>query len=552
LTAQGAPIFIDDDTRSTSVQVIGSTGTGKTKFIEALVREDILRGNGVALIDPHGHLTEAVIRWSARKQIDRWRKVLVLDPGRSDFLFSFNPLDYRRYAGRGEEPMTLDFILDAVIRAVQQAWRENDPKNTPQLRRCLYDLFCPLAEFDLTLEESLLLLEPSEDGKAYREHLGMASQNVTVAREWRLHNASTPAEVRALFNSSVGRLFEALKSPLLRNIFGQERRNIDFLRLMNEQWVVLVNLSSRGRLSPDNARFLGALLVNDLFLAARCRDETTGKQKPFFVYIDEAAEFINEDVAKILTEGRKFGLHLTLAHQDLAQLKREGERVEAAVMGAARTKVVFSLQHPGDAEVAADLIFTGEYNLEEPKRSLNKPTIIQMARTIFETGARGTSSSVGSSSAAGLGSTTMLTIEGLEAGTSSSTSDVTADTDATGESESWGWHEGFEPIFEERATQVHSLEEQIHRAIAKIMNQPQRHAFVKMPGKRSVQMRVPFVRDAFATQDLLEAFKRRNGLREEMAAPVSEIDRERELRNTRVAELIGKKPPRPDPESFLE
>jgi hypothetical protein len=554
LSAAGTPLYIDDETRTTSMQVIGSTGTGKTKFIEALVREDILRGNGVALIDPHGHLTESVIRWCARKGIDRWRKVLVLDPGRSDFLFGFNPLDYRRYAGRGDEPMTLDFILDAVMRAVQQAWRENEPKNTPQLRRCLYDLFCPLAELNLTLEESLLLIEPGEEGKAYRERLGMTSKNVAVAREWRLHNASSAAEMRALFNSSVGRLFEALKTPLLCNILGQERRNIDFLRLMDERWVVLVNLSSRGRLSADNARFLGALLVNDLFLAARCRDEKTGKAKPFFVYIDECAEFINEDVAKILTEGRKFGVHLTLAHQDLSQLKREGERVEAAVMGAARTKVVFSLQHPDDADVAADLLFTGEYDLEEPKRSLIRPTVVGMARTILAGASHSTSASYGSASTSGLGATVTRNAEGMVVGEASNTSGTEAQSDAMTESDSWGWSEGLEPIYRDLPTQVLSLEEQVHRAVARIMNQPQRHAFVKMPAKRSVQIRVPVVRDAFATEDLVELFKRRNGLREGMAATIEEIERDRALRQARIAELAFSPSTEPElePETWRE
>lgn len=538
LSAAGDPVYIDDRTRTTSVQVIGATGTGKTKFIEALVREDILRGNGVALVDPHGHLFEALVRWCARKGIDRWRKVLVLDPGRTDFLFGFNPLDYRRYAGRGEEPMTLDFIIDAVIRAVQQAWRENDANKTPQLRRCLYDLFCPLAEHGFTLEESLLLIEPGDDGKTYRERLGATSDNLTVARDWRLHNASSPLEMRTLFNSSVGRLFEALKTPLLLNILGQERRNLDFLKLMDERWVVLVNLSSRGRLSESNARFLGALLVNDLFLAARCRDEKTGKAKPFHVYIDEAAEFINEDVAKILTEGRKFGVHLTLAHQDLAQLKREGERVESAVMGAARTKVVFALQHPDDAEVAADLIFTGEYNLEEPKRSLNKPAIVRMARTIFEGGASGTSSTTGSANVSGSSTTAMLNAAGNAGGESRSISEAATDSDGETDSQSWSWQEGLEPIFEDLPTTVHSLEEQIHRAVARIMNQPQRHAFVKMPGKRSVQIRVPVVSDAFATPDFVEAFKRRNGLLPAVAAPIAEIEDDRRSRRARIAEII--------------
>jgi hypothetical protein len=294
--------------------------------------------------------------------------------------------------------------------------------------------------------------------------------------------------------------------------------------------------------------------VNDLFLAARCRDEKTGKAKPFFVYIDECAEFINEDVAKILTEGRKFGVHLTLAHQDLSQLKREGERVEAAVMGAARTKVVFSLQHPDDADVAADLLFTGEYDLEEPKRSLIRPTVVGMARTILEGASHSTSASYGSASTSGLGATVTRNAEGMVVGEASNTSGTEAQSDTMTDSDSWGWSEGLEPIYRDLPTQVLSLEEQVHRAVARIMNQPQRHAFVKMPAKRSVQIRVPVVRDAFATEDLVELFKQRNGLREGMAATIAEIERDRALRQARIAELAFSPPTEPElePETWRE
>ena len=82
------PIYIDDETRTTSLHIIGAPGTGKTKFIEHLVREDIRRGSGVMLIDPHGHLFMSLCRWCEQIGIERRRKILVLDPSAVDFAFS--------------------------------------------------------------------------------------------------------------------------------------------------------------------------------------------------------------------------------------------------------------------------------------------------------------------------------------------------------------------------------------------------------------------------------------------------------------------------------
>ena len=338
----------------------------------------------------------------------------------------------------------------------------------------------------------------TEDGELTRWYLADTTSDPFIAAEWRRFNAQRPADFLAMYESTLNRLFEITKTPLLRNIVGQEKRNLDFLTLMNEGWVVLVNLSSGGRLSPDNSRVLGALLVNDLFLAARCRDEETGKKKPFHVYIDECADFINEDVAKILTEGRKFGLHLTLAHQDLGQLKREGERVYKAVMNSARTKVVFAVQDPEDAEIVADLIFTGEYDMEEPKRILDKPTVVGYVRRVFEgrSESRSTTQSTATSSAPS--STSEATDADGEVISTTRTEGAPTESDDV-----WGDRErellihakAWSPSSRCSRARCYSLDEQIHKAIARIMNQPQRHAFVKMPSLRSAQITVPFVKD---------------------------------------------------------
>lgn len=550
------PIFIDDVTRATSLHIVGAPGTGKTKLIENLIRTDIRDKKGVCLIDPHGHLFRNIVSWCERVGVE-YRKVLILDPASPDFAFSFNPLDFRRYAGKGEAQMTLDFMIDAVIRSIAQAWRENDPEKTPRLRKCLYSLLYPLAERGLTLLETSHVLDMTETGELVRWYLAETTTDPFIAAEWRRFNAQRPSDFLATYESTLNRLFEITKTPILRNIVGQDKRNLDFLTLMNEGWVVLVNLSSGGRLSPDNARILGALLVNDLFLAARCRDQETGRKRPFHVYIDECADFINEDVAKILTEGRKFGLHLTLAHQDLAQLKQEGERVYKAVMNSARTKVVFAVQDPEDAEIVADLIFTGEYDMEEPKRILNKPTVVGYVRRYFEGRSESKSSAFTSSTSSAPRSTTEVNNDKGELITISETDGIPTETESYGETttEGFSYTEGLEPMLEVLPSQVYSLEEQIHKAIARVMNQPQRHAFVKMPSLRSVQITVPFVKDMDVADYRITRFKRENGLLQDYAAEIAQIRTEQEERAAQFSRTVrtARTPAEPEePESFRE
>jgi type IV secretory pathway VirB4 component len=51
---------IKTEDRFSHIYVIGKTGTGKSTLLETIALQDLARGNGFALIDPHGDLVERV------------------------------------------------------------------------------------------------------------------------------------------------------------------------------------------------------------------------------------------------------------------------------------------------------------------------------------------------------------------------------------------------------------------------------------------------------------------------------------------------------------
>ena len=50
----GTILEIDDKKRTAHTHVIGGSGVGKTEFIFSMIKQDILNGHGVCVIDPHG------------------------------------------------------------------------------------------------------------------------------------------------------------------------------------------------------------------------------------------------------------------------------------------------------------------------------------------------------------------------------------------------------------------------------------------------------------------------------------------------------------------
>lgn len=524
----GNVVYISDEQRSTHMQVIGSTGTGKSKFLENLIREDIKAGNGLCLIDPHGYLYNDILKWLDGIDFPP-EKIILFDPAEDKYTTGFDPLR--------PTAKDLSYQVDAMVRACAKVWGGEDTDKTPLLKRCLRITFHALAEANLTLLEGQYLTSPTR--KATREFIAAGIKDPIIKEQWDYFNSDklTINRFYEEFGSTINRMMEFLAAERIRTIIGQKDRTLDFEKIMNEGYVLLVNLSSGKSVSADNARLLGTLLVNDLFLTAT---ERPPKSRPFYLYIDECALFINEDIGRILDEGRKFGLHLILAHQHLAQLKKAGEEIYHSVMTDAKTKVVFGGLSPEDAKILAEMMFLEEIDLDQHKHSLDKPTVVgyttqwlknyshaesvaqMQARTIAASKSSGWSESEGDAkaSAAGASSSLTYTADGallsldsiISKGEMSSASasnikmrgyseaetEMEAETRATsrGKTDSRGEAEALLPILEYLPSATYSLQDQIFKAMRTLVSQPTRHAIVKLSGALTKKIRVPLVKES--------------------------------------------------------
>jgi hypothetical protein len=81
------------------------------------------------------------------------------------------------------------------------------------------------------------------------------------------------------------------------------------------------------------------MIVTKIQLAALSRtDLPQEKRKPFYLYVDEIHNFLTLSFADILSEARKYGLNLILAHQYIEQLD---EKIRAAIFGNVGTIISF-------------------------------------------------------------------------------------------------------------------------------------------------------------------------------------------------------------------
>jgi hypothetical protein len=136
----------------------------------------------------------------------------------------------------------------------------------------------------------------------------------------------------------VNKLGQFLADPMLRNIFGQTENKVDIAELMNQGKIILINLS-KGKLGEENSSFFGAMFLTKIKQAGMARALIPEKErKEVYVYADEFHNIVTETFENLLSEARKYGLAMILAHQYVGQLL---PKVQSAVFGNAGTIVVF-------------------------------------------------------------------------------------------------------------------------------------------------------------------------------------------------------------------
>src|SRR5205085_1542511 len=176
------------------------------------------------------------------------------------------------------------------------------------------------------------------------------------------------------------RLF--VNHEIIQPIIGQTTRTIDFPSVLDQHKILLVNLAGQGAISGDEQQLLGTLFVNELLTAAFARPKT--RRAPFYLAIDEFQHFVTKDICEILDGGRKFGLHLILAHQLLNQLKARDPEVYYSTLTNSRTKVVFGGMNDEDLDILSRELFTGEFDPDEIKDEIwqTKFRPVETTRTI--------------------------------------------------------------------------------------------------------------------------------------------------------------------------
>ncbi len=338
--------------RRKHVYIIGKTGAGKSTLIANMAIDDIRKDRGVAIIDPHGDLSQIILDYIPKRRLN---DVVYLEPFDTTRPFSLNILEVS--AGQHKD-LVASGIVSIFYKLYGDSWG-------PRLEYILRNVILTLLEIEgATLVDVLRLL--SDEG--YRREVVRELKDPVLKSFWEKEFEKMPASMRAEAVSPIqNKVGQFVSSKMIRNIIGHPTSTLDLVDIMNQGKILILNLS-QGKLGEDNAALLGAMIITQIQLAAMGRSyQKEDERRDFFLYVDEFQNFATQSFIKILSEARKYRLSLTLANQYIDQLDEE---VQRAVFGNVGTLISFVMgahdayifsKEFGELYTEQDLVSLGKY-----------------------------------------------------------------------------------------------------------------------------------------------------------------------------------------------
>lgn len=345
----------EGEDRRRHTYIIGKSGTGKTTLIANMAIDDIRKGRGVAIIDPHGDLCNTILDYIPSNRIN---DVCYFNPADPEYVYPLNVLETENESQR-------ELVASGVISIFKKLY--GNVSWGPRLEHILRNAVLTLVNTpDSNLADIVAILTD----KSYRQKVVAQLKNQTLINFWknefdRMDDKFQQEAISPILNK-VGQFISSTK---IRNTIAHPKSKIRIEEIMNQKKILIADLST-GKLGEDNSALLGAMLITQIQLSAMNRVfQSQDERSDFYLYVDEFQNFATEAFIKILSEARKFKLNLIVANQYMAQLDRT---IQDAIFGNVGSLISFVVGNQdayilqkefGPKFPAEDLVKIGKYQV---------------------------------------------------------------------------------------------------------------------------------------------------------------------------------------------
>jgi hypothetical protein len=316
--------------------IIGKSGVGKSKLIASMAIQDIINGEGVCILDPHGDLVEDII---PRIPPERAEDVILFAPADTERPLGLNLLEYDP-----AYPEQKTFVINEMIKIFDKLYdlkATGGPVFEQYMRNAMLLIMDDPSSGSTLMEVPRVLADAD-----FRRMKLEKCKDHTVVDFWKkeAEKAGGEAALANVVPYVTSKLTSFISNDTMRPIIGQQKSSFNIRRVMDDKKILLLDLS-KGRVGEMNTYLLGMILVSKILMSALSRSGLKeDKRNDFYLYIDEFQNFTTDSVCSILSEARKYNLNLIMAHQYIGQLSQnQNSAIKEAVFGNVGTIISFKI-----------------------------------------------------------------------------------------------------------------------------------------------------------------------------------------------------------------
>ncbi|HLL60474.1 MAG TPA: TraM recognition domain-containing protein, partial [Candidatus Nitrosocosmicus sp.] len=306
-------IGLTEEQRQTHTYIIGRTGSGKTTLMFSMAKRDIEEGRGMGFVDPHGDVSEELIN---SIPLERKADLIYLNPFDIKHPVGINVLELTEGLDDDELELEKEVVCEGVVSLFKKVFSKEENANAHRIEHILRNtIYTAFYVKDRTLFTINTLL--SDD--TFRKDVISKIDDEDLLNFWKSEfGKAGDFQVVKMTQGVTAKVGRFLRSPTARRMLEQTKSTINFDDILNGK-ILICNLS-QGKLGEDTTKLIGTTILTKLQQAALKRALVEkSNRKPFYLYIDEFQNFATYSFIKIVSEGRKYGLHLIMGEQSTSQ-----------------------------------------------------------------------------------------------------------------------------------------------------------------------------------------------------------------------------------------
>lgn len=336
------PIGLSAPERARHIYAVGATGNGKTTLMKYSIIQDIQSGKGLAVLDPHGDMAEELLPYIPEERLN---DVIYFNPDDLEYPVQLNMLEIDPSLTGDDLERAKYLMTEYTVEIFRKLFSDDDSGGSrieAVLRNAIYTAFT-------TKDPTLFTLYRLITDKEYRKQVVADLDDEMLKNFWNneFDAGGEYQRVKMGFGvtTKVGRFLTAV---FVRRIMDSPKSTIDFDDIINSGKILICNLS-KGNLVKDTSALFGTTIIARLQIAGQRRGKMAeGQRRPFYIYIDEFQNFATTTFVDMVSEARKFGLHLFMAEQSTSQ---QDQDVIYNILGNVGTVICFGTGNPLDEQL---------------------------------------------------------------------------------------------------------------------------------------------------------------------------------------------------------